>query len=131
MKVRINENYYLFLAFKMPYFIMTGESWSELQIEFYKKLKVAHMPDNGNRCKLRKRSVSSFPPADTGVNVWFWPTLKVRMPHHRRTAMSHFTPALHERKSRLSCILDKIFWIWTRRSYLPLCFSYWRTSLWF
>ena len=63
MEVHIYENYYLFLALEMPYFIMTGETWSELEVEFKKKLKVAHMPDNGNGCKLRKRSVSRPIPA--------------------------------------------------------------------
>ena len=57
MEARIYENYYQFLAFKIPYFITTGETWSELQIEFWKKLKVAHMSDNNNGCKLRRRSV--------------------------------------------------------------------------
>ena len=65
------------------------------------------MPDNGNGCTLRKRSVSPLSPADTGVNVWFLLTLKVRMRHRRRTAISHLTPALHARKSSLSYMLDK------------------------
>ena len=68
----------------MPYFITIGKTWSELRIEFWKRLKMAQMPDNGNRCKVRKRSASPFPPADTRVNVWFRPTLKVRMRHRRR-----------------------------------------------
>ena len=107
LEVRTYENYYLFLAFKIPYFITKGETWSELRIKFLKKLKVAHILDNSNGCMLPKWSVSPFPHADTGTNVWFWPTIKVRMCHRRRAAMSHFTPALHSRKSRLSYILDK------------------------
>ena len=34
MEIRIYENYYLFLAFKTPYFITAGETWSELRIGF-------------------------------------------------------------------------------------------------
>ena len=79
------------------------------------------MPNNSNGCKFRKRSVSAFLPSDTGENVWFRLTLKVRMRHRHQAAMLHFTPALHARKSRLSCILDKKSFLLRWNSFKPVC----------